>query len=317
MITAQEVREEAQKIFGNCDDATLLRRVDQAVHTLAHKGDYDLLLGEMDICVDCKSCVTLPAEIATPLAINVNGFPAAGRDRWFNYHLNGPGDACGPSCHWTWKDGAESPLFQELTAPSKLIAFVTREEDADSELIVYGYDDQNNFIRTKEGDTWVDGYRVPTIFGYAVPDADAPYFARIVRIKKAATVGTIRLTSLDVSATTGTLIGFFQHNETDPLYRKIQISRPAKWVRVAFRRRTFKVTGWDQVIPFYSTFPLEEMLRALKCYKDEDIVGGQGHEATAARLLTEEQSARTPPVSYPMQFADQNLIADKNDDIEL
>jgi len=317
MLIVADIYPDIQKIFGTCDEESLLKQITDVVALLANKGDIDPLLGEMDICVDSEKCVTLPAEVEVPLAVNVNGRPGMGRDRWFNFHLNGPGDCgehCTP-CQFYWQDGAETPLFRELAAASKLVAFVDKVEDANAELRVYGYDANNVFIRTQENGVWVDGYRVPTIFGFAMPEAGAPYFSRIVRIKKARTVGPIRLTSLDVSATTGTLIGMYQFDETDPIYRRIKLSKPAKWVRVAYRKRRFKIVNQQQVLPMTSRRAIIEMARAIKAYDNDDIATGQGHEATATRFIMEEQERRTPPVDFPMQYAAGNLIADKCDEL--
>lgn len=316
MIEVADIYDDAKKIVGTCDDPTLFRRISEAVEVLANKGDFDPLLGEMDICAD-DTCVTLPREVEMVMAVNLNGHPTIGRDRWFNYHINGPGMRSRDQVHgWSWIDGAESPVFRELKAPSKLIAFVQRQEDAGQELRVFGWDSNNNWIRTQEDGKWVDGYRVPTIFGYAMPEADAPLFARIARVKKAVTVGTIRLTSLEISATTGTLIGQYDYDETDPLYRRIAMPRRARWVRIAFRRRVFKITSTAGVIPLHSTVAILEMMRALKAYGDDEVTLGQGHEATAERFITEEQASRNPPVNMPIQVNPYNQIVDPYDQLD-
>lgn len=314
MIQVSDIYDDARNIVGTCDDATLFRRISEAVEALANKGDFDPLLGTVEICTQ-ESCVTLPREIENVMAVNINGNPSIGRDRWFNFHLNGPGDRPSQNCRWSWQDGAESPVFRELRTPSKLVAFVSNIEDQGKELRAYGYDTNNQWIRTKEGDKWTDGYRVPTIFGFAMPELDAPIFARVTRVRKAVTVATVRLTSLDISDMTGTLIGQFDYDETDPLYRRIQLQghHGARSVHVAFRRRVFKVTSQESVIPLHSTAAILEMIRAFKAYGDDNFAFAQGHEATAARLISEEQETRTPPVNMPIQINPAGSIVDNCD----
>lgn len=316
MFPVQDIYEDAKTIIGTCDDPTLLRRLTEAVELLANKGDFDPLIGVVDICVQ-DQCVTLPREIETPLAVNISGFPTVGRDFLFNFHLNGPGDHCRETCDWSWQDGGESPVYRELKVPSRLVAFVTDAEDADSELWVYGYDKNNVWIRTKEGSTWFDGYRVPTIFGVSVPDASAPEFARIVRVRKEITVAPIRLSSYDNSLTTGTLIGIYRHDETEPMFRKIKLNRGCVWARIAFRRRTFKLTSLEDLIPLHSSAAVLMMLRAVKAYgPDNDLAAGAGFEATAARWIAEEQETRQPPVVFPVQINPRNQLCDPRDGMD-
>lgn len=315
MFPVSDIFEDAQNIVGTCSRESILRRITSAVELLANKGDFDPLVGVVDICVQDR-CVALPREIETPLAVNISGHPTIGRDFLFNFHINGPGDNCRETCSWSWQDGGEASTYRELTTPSRLIAFVTNEEDENTELWAYGYDRDNKWIRTKEGDNWFDGYRVPTVFGYAIPDVGAPQFARVVRVRKALSTGVIRLSSYDSSLTTGTLIGIYQHDETEPSYRKIRLSRDCVWARIAFRRRTFKLTQLTDLIPLHSTEAVLMMLRAIKAYGDNNAVDGAAFEATAVRWITEEQETHTPPVTFPVQVNPRNNLVDHADDMD-
>ena len=60
---------EAKDVLGRCDDATVYRRITDAVRLANNQGKFDVALGQMDICV-CDGCVTLPAEVATVLAVD-------------------------------------------------------------------------------------------------------------------------------------------------------------------------------------------------------------------------------------------------------
>ncbi len=317
MFPVSYINDDVKKILGTCDEDTKFRRLNEAVELLANKGDWDPLLGRVDICVQDRF-LSLPREVETVISVNIGGRPAIGQDKLFNFHLNGPGDdGFNRTCRYTWKDGFDCPTFKDLQYPSKLVSRVFNAEDSGKELWVYGQDDLGNDIRTKEGDTWYDGYRVPTIFGYQVPDADAPLFRRVTRVRKADNfVSNVSLTSFDASLTTGTLIGMYQYDETEPLYRRIELSVGCKWARIAYRKNLFRLKSLNDLIPLHSSLAVLLALRAIKAYNSGDLGEGQGFEATATRFLAEEQETRTPPTTFPIQVDPRNLLQDKSDDVD-
>jgi hypothetical protein len=314
MIQVSDIYQDAKNIIGTCDDATLFRRISEAVEVLANKGDFDPLLGTVDIISDQRT-VAMPREVENVMAVNINGRSTIGRDRWFNFHVNGPGDL-GRPCQWQWQDGADSPLFRNLVGPSRLAAICTEEEDEESRLRAYGYDVDGKWIRTKEDGVWRDGWLVPVVFGFSIPDEESPLFARITRISRAQTVATVKLFAFEADATEGIAIGQYEFDETNPIYRRIELPRVATTVRVAFRRRVFKVTSQESVIPLHSTAAILEALRAFRAYSNDSIALAQAHEATAARLITEEQTTRTPPTTMPVQISPIGMVVDNWDNMD-
>lgn len=311
----QDVYTRAKLILGACSQTVLFDYLTEGVEVLANTGDFDPLLGYVDLCVQC-GLVTMPREVDTILSININGQPAIGRDALYRFHLNGPGD-CGANCRYAWEDRLTASTQAELTSPSKLISFVDEKEDAGKELWAYGFGDKGEWIRSKEGDVWIDGYRVPTIFGYAIPDSAASTFSRVVRVRKVETVGRLTLASFDVSSSTGTLIGLYDGDETNPEYRRIRLDGiNSGWVRVAYRKRIYKIKSMFDWIPLPSATALMMILRALKYYNERDLVNAMGFESTARRLLTEAHMAHTPPVSSPLQVNDRCGITDHRDQLE-
>ncbi len=310
MIEVSDIFDDAVRILGTCDETFVFRRITQAVEALANSGQWDPLTGYADLCVsDCY--VTLPGEIETPLAINIGGHPSVGRDTLFSFHLNGPGDGWGQSCRWEWIDRGDVCTYRELIAPSKLVAFVQRPEDANSELWVYGRNDQNQILRSTDATgALVDGYQVPTIYGYAVPDSGAPTVTRITRVRKANTAGQIRLSSYDNATNTGTLLGIYEHYETEPIYRRIKLSTNCAWIRMAYRKRTTKITRRTDHIPLHSSYAVLLMLRALKHYDEGALANAVGFEANAVRFLNNEEVTRNPPgVESPLQVDNRSWAA--------
>lgn len=313
-VAVSDIYDDVQSILGSCDEKYLFRKVTDAVEVLSNTGDFDPLIGFVDICVS-DQIVTMPREIDTILAVNIGGRPAIGRGMGFRFHLNGLGD-CQTPCDWSWDDQGLVPTYLDLQTPSKLVADVIHEQDEGAELWVYGFNDSGLWVRTKENNVWKDGYRVPTIFGYSLPDTNAPLFSRVIRVRKSVTTGAIRLSSFELSATTGTFLGTFAHDETDPQYRRIRLGRCVDWIRVMFRRRVYKVTSKDDLVPLPSQASLLMMVRAMKYYDEGDLARGSGCEATARRWITEAASAHGTDLNMPIQVNDRADVFDKRDDID-
>ena len=308
-ITVADIYQQARRIFGSCDQATLFDHITDAIEILSNTGDFDPLLGYVDICTQRNKCVVMPREVDTVLALNIGGRPTVGRDQMFRYHFNGPGD-CQQSCDYSWLDGNRVPVYQPMAAPSKLVAFVERSEDAGKELWVYGTDVEGNQIRTFVNGEWVDGYQVPTLQSLALPDSGAPEFMHVTRVRKEITAGSIRLSSYDNTSTTGTLLGLYQWDETEPSYRKVELSQCVDFIRVAFRRSVFKVQSMNDVLPVLSRVAVLFMLRALKFYDESDLARGERYELNARRYIIEAAEVHQSNVTMPPIINDVPSITD-------
>ncbi len=311
MFLADHILDDAKTILGFNRPDKLFLWITDAVELLAQKGEIDPLVGFVDICID-NGCITLPREIETVLACNIGGRPALGHDQLFSFHLNGPGDFKTP-CNYSWDDSGLHPVYRDLRCPSKVVAFLDNTEDDGKKVRIFGYDDQQRPLRTKIGEEWQDGYLVPTIYGYALPEAGAPTISRITGIVKDVTAGNIRLSSFDSSTSTGTLLGVFEPDETVPQYRRLKVNSSCGWIRICYRKRSAQVRSANDRILLHSRPALLLALHALKFYRDSDIANGQAFEANATRLLTEREATLTGVGGSPIQVEDRNSISDKGD----
>jgi hypothetical protein len=315
MMLVSEIFDEAKEIFGHCNEPKLLRQISEAVLLLTDKGEIDPLVGYVDICVSDK-CITLPREVETVLAVNIGGRPALGHDELFSFHLNGPGDF-DISCNFDWFNTGSFPTYRDLSCPSKLIAFLDKEEDEGATLRVFGFDDQNRPLRTQVNGVWEDGLLVPTIFGYALPASTDPKVSRITDIVKSRTAGNIRLSSIDSSTSSGTLLGVFEPDELHPRYRRIRISQGSDWARVCYRKRSADVFSQSDRILIHKRLALILAMHAVKKYREQDLGLAMQFEAQATRLLSERESVLTAPVGNPIQVEDRNgMKMSGEDDID-
>ncbi len=326
MFRVDDIYDEAKKIIGVCDDVKLFRWLGDAASIIVNKADLEGLKGYLDICTrgcncrdgvhhrDCGSkCVALPREVETVIAVNIQGRPALGFGQLFSFHLNGPGDIK-RTCDFSWMDeGNNHATYRDLIIPAKLVAYLNTPEDNGKQLIVFGYDSNGNVLRRQVSGNWIDGYQVPTIYGVAVPDLEAPIIARITSIYKEPTVAQVRLSTIDDSGLTGVLLGVYEPDETLPQFRRIKLNRACNWVRVAYMKAspTFK-SRFDH-IPLHSRIGFLLAVQARKQYADLQLAEAHAFEADAARLEIEAQQKLDAPLMFPIQVMDRNNLKDQSD----
>ena len=329
MFTVDDIYDEAKKIIGACDDVKLFRWLGDSVTLISNKGDFEGWKGYLDICThgcSCngtsvcnnpagcgRKCLSLPREVEMVIGVNIGGQPVLGRDQLFSFHLNGPGD-CKTICEWAWNDqGGFHPTYKDLIHPAKLVAYLQTPEDNGKLLVVYGYDQFGNVLRRQENGIWKNGYRVPTIFGVAVPDDEAPLIARITGITKDRSVGSMRLSTTDDSGATGQLLSILEPDETLPQYRRIQLNRSCSWVRLAYRKINPIFFSRADHIPLSSRVGFLLAVQARKMYSELQIPEAHSYEADAARLELEAQQMKEPPLFHPVQVVDMSNPRDKHD----
>jgi len=327
MFQLNEVWDELKGIIGRCDDERAFRWAGDALSLIVSKSDVEGLKGTLDICSagcscsgerpcsqNCgRMCLTMPREVATVLAVNIGGRPALGYAQLFNFHLNGPGD-CRIACDWSWQDlGAFYSTFRDLLTPAPLVAYLQTPLDNNKQLIVYGYDSNGQVLRREVNGVWQNGILIPTIYGSAIPDADAPDVARITGIFKEPTVGSVRLSTIDDSGATGVLLGVFEPDETVPQYRRIQLNRCCKWARVTYLKNALTFSSRYDHVPLWSRRGFLLAVSAVKKYSEEQLDLAHAFEADAARLEIEAQQKLEAPLFFPIQVVDRNSLRDKDD----
>jgi hypothetical protein len=311
MFRVADVAEEARQIIGACNEAKLFRWLGDTVTMIANKGDFEGFKAWLDICTSGDGqCITLPREVETVIAVNIGGRPTLGFGTLFNFHLNGMGD-CRRGCDWSWQDqGAWHFTYRDITEPKKLVAQLQTAEDNNKELIVYGYDSDGNKLRRLVDNVWVDGVLIPTVYGVAVPDVEAPVVARITGIFKERTAGSIKLSTQD-----NILLGVYEPDEEIPQFRRIRINKSSEWVRIAYVRKNPVFTSLYDHVPLRSRVGFLLGLQARKHYASDKLAEAQAYEVNAVRLELEAQSKAEPNTTVsPIQVMDgsQSLV-DKSD----
>lgn len=330
MFRVTDIYDEARKIIGACDDTKLFRWLTDAVSLISNKEDLEGWKGYLDICTaGCSSCdgatqcnnpagcgrrcVALPREVETVLGVNIGGQPVLGYNQLFSFHLNGPGD-CRTICEWAYRDqGKMHCTYRDLPHSSQLVAYLQTPADNGKQLVVFGYDDKGNVLRRQVNGVWQNGYQLPTIYGLAIPDSAAPTIARITGIYKDPTVGSVRISTIDDSGSTGVLLTVMEPDETLPEYRRIQLNRSCNWVRIAFRKTNPVFSSLYDHIPLKSRVGFLIAVQARKHYADNQIAEAHSFEADAVRMELEAQQMCEAPNYMPPQIIDMSNPRDKYD----
>lgn len=315
--------------MGICDDLKKYRWAADVVTMIANKADLEGWKLTLDVCTagcacstggSCSSnpcgrrCITLPREVQTVIAVNIGGRPALGFGQLFNFHLNGPGDGC-QSCDWSWQDqGYWHSTYKDIISPSQLVTHLQGPEDNGKLFIVYGFDADGNKLRREECNQWLDGIRLPTIYGYSIPDSTAPFVARITGIYKDETAGTVRLATTDSAGTSGVNLGVYEPTERTPELRRIILNRACSWVRVACIKSNPSFSSRFDHVPLQSRVGFLLGVQARKAYAALQLAEAHSYESDSARLELEAQQKLEPPTYMPLQVIDRaGSLRDKND----
>jgi hypothetical protein len=314
MFIDQPLVDDLKGVLGKCSNDAFYRRVTDAVKLANNKAKVnDWNVGLMDICV-CDGCVTLPADVATVISVNVDGSPMLMRDQWFQFHINGTGtdqyapwgyvDELGPVC-----------TYRDPSAPVQLVA--ETENPLDSNVVtlrVFGWDENGKRIYT-EGSNGVleDGFLVPVIYGFSAPNPSAPSIARIDRIKKSESNGFIRLIAIDPDdGTSHTQIGHYMPWETQPSYRRIRVP-DRTWLRIKYRRLDVPVRGIGDWINIENREALMLILRSVKLRADGQIDQARIYENEGVRMLSEEAEVLRPNAISPPQIIVDSTMGGGNE----
>lgn len=315
MLIVSDIADEIRRVLGQCDDSELFARLNEAVDELSAEGNWNPAIGTMDICTyGCD--ITLPDDVEVPLAINVGGRPADFRNKWFEFHLNGPGSqCCQSSCNYSWTDKGEFPTFRDPVKSSLIAAYPAMAEDLGASIRVYGYDSMNKWIMEEDcNGVLQDGFDVPILYGPGSGTPGAMRVKRITRIAKPVTNGFVRLVALDPGVASGsTLLGLFRPSTTNPSFRRISVSGAGcqtlcdctstrTWVRMKYSRRNIKITSLTDPIFLSSVTAIKQMVQAIKKYEADLGDESEKYRELAKGSLQRHQKRQNGPNQIKIVF---------------
>jgi hypothetical protein len=317
-LIAADVMDDVFELFGPIGQAKAFDRITDVLEMLDNKSEvWEGKEGYVDLTLTRGGLATLPRYIFRPVKINLGGQPLRARNRWFEFHLNGPGSCHGPECRY-WDDVGKVVTIEDPCEPFRLVAINDIDQDDGATVRVYGYDEQGKWIRTPNPDLesdekYIDGVVLTAAWANTLPDPQTPLFSRIERIIRDKTDGYQKLLAYTESQSEPIQVGYYYPDETEPNYSRIKLpfeqglnfSGPVQnmWVRMRYLKRDLKISSLTDPLHLSSRLAVVEGLRALRAKKD-DLAKAEGYEASAVRYLMEAESARNPALQYSVEFAE-------------
>lgn len=300
-IIVGDIYDDASDIFGAVSKEKVFDRVSDAIDLLSSKCNWDGMTGTLDICCanDCE--YTLPDFVETVLKVNFGGLPTLGQNKWFEFHLNGPGSCSNMLGYgqWTWGDKGSYPTFKDIKRPSQLVVSLSDASDNNIQIRVKGWNEKGERVYT-DGQ---DGYVPPAVYGVPMPDVNCPRFSRIESIRaESEPIGYLKVSALDVGTPEGTLLTILEPGQVQTNFRRIRVPGRIQTIRVLFRKKTRRVRSYNDLIPLSSKMAIIMAMKAVNAYKKDDVESGMAFEQTATRILEEEQNSRNPQADFPIEI---------------
>lgn len=292
---------------GNCDQAQVFSYLTDALKLISDKAHYDFTLGTLDITV-CDACVTLPEFVKTVLAVTTCGEPSYLRDSWYQFHQNGWGSQNWTSCGHVDETGSFC-TFRDPVAASQLVAVVDETSDNNKEVRVFGWDINGERIWSDgPNGTRLDGFLVPTIAGYPLPNPNVPLIARVDRISlQLPRKGMIRLVAVDPAntdtATNKTLIGAYEPTLQYPSYRRIRLGSSNAWARIKYRKQDATIRALTDWIEVDNKLAILLACQAVKHMRSGRYDIGNAALAQATMMLSDGQNVLTTPTAIGPQIS--------------
>lgn len=222
-LTLGAARSTIARVLGVCEsDARVPDYLNQAVERLLPRGKWVGTFQRFRFCTS-NSCITLPRHFETVEAFAICNFPGVVRNEFFefqgtSYGILGPDDCLGS----TLVPRGLSPTFDDFFGTTqKAKVYCDVQEATGAYILLQGFDQNFNWIRTQVGGTWIDGERVLLTTS---PQISVNYFTSITAVQKPITNGSVRIYSYDVpSGANVKAISIYEPDETLPQYRRYMI----------------------------------------------------------------------------------------------
>lgn len=276
------------------DDAKVVSFINEAQQRLLQRPEKFWGTYARYRCNVYGKCLTWPRHFATLELAAVNNTPVVVRNLWFEFLESGWGIRDCDSCDLQMLDKGNSASFEDICGTHKKIkVYCDVPETSGSRILLQGYDQSGNWIRTLDAGTWVDGEYV--LLNAATPQMTANVFSAYTGAIKPLTNGTVRLYEYDTTTATQRPIAIYEWDEEVPNYRRSFI--PGLTFNATTGYATVEVIAKLDHIPvrndndylIIGNIPaLKEMCLAIKHYEENAVQLGQLAEARAVQLMKNE-----------------------------
>lgn len=225
-LTLGATRPTIARVIGTCQsDARVVSYLNEAQERLIPKGKWVGTLVRYRVCLN-NSCITIPRQVETIEAWALCNFPGTVRNAFYEFVENGPGlrtDKCG-SPHQLIDRGTAC-VFNDMSGSNSFVNVQSAvAEAADARILIRGYDQNAQWIRTQEpaaSGTWIDGEYVAI---NTTGTRSVNKFSSVTETIKPVTKGPVNLYEWPQALGANfQQIAYYESDETIPIYRRYLI----------------------------------------------------------------------------------------------
>ena len=212
-------------------DTRVVDYINEAQDRLMYKGKWPGTYVRYEL-IESNGAITWPRQLETIEAVAISGASGKVRDSWYEFLESGPGllDTANNDA-LTLIDRGEAPSFQDILIEDdkeKLLRVkYTDGETATATIILQGYDENGDWVRSVDGGNVIDGVKV-TLTGGALQPTTGLYildttqkFTELSAVIKDVTKYPVKLFEIESEGTvTERALGHYEPDETKPHYRR-------------------------------------------------------------------------------------------------
>ena len=218
-LTLGDIRKNIATVLSmGSTDARVVGYENEAQERLLYKGKWVGTYAKYAVATS-NGTITWPRQLETIEAVAVSDTPGIVRNEWYEFLENGPGlrdSADGDDL--TLIDRGEAAVFSDIDGSNKRLRLHTAvSADAGKKVLLQGYDQNGDWVRTLEDGSYIDGEYVTLTSSYG---ETLNIFTELVAAQKPKTEGNITVKEYDTSTTTERAIATYEPSETRPSYRR-------------------------------------------------------------------------------------------------
>lgn len=224
-LTYGDIKEGMAKVLSlPAADSRVIKYVNEAQERLVYKGKWQGTYQRYAV-TNSNGTITWPRQLETIEAVAVDDTPAIIRNEWYEFLESGvglrdstDGDAL------TLIDRAEAVSFSDIDGLDKKLKVVTKSDtDAGKTMILQGYDENGDWIRTQDGSSHIDGEKVTLVASSSSVITNSKFSALSGVIRDKTNYNVLLKEYATVGGTDRT-ISEYEPTETRPTYRRSLIA---------------------------------------------------------------------------------------------
>lgn len=293
-LTLADIKTPISKVLGMAStDSRVVDYINEAQERLLYKGKWPHTYARYRVESE-DGMITWPRQLETIEAFAIDDVPGVVRNRWYEFLESGPGlieksDGIGRQL----LDQDVAAVFSDITGTGKRLRLhtdtLTASVDSGTKVLLQGYNDDGEWIRTQDGSNYVDGEYVTLTTSYV---ETVNNFISLRGVQKPDTKGNVTVKELNVSAGTVRTIAVYEPLENLPTYRRSMIPGVTT-------SSTITITGKLRFIPAENDIDwlhinnqpaLKLMVMAIRKEENNIIEEAVAYEARAVQALNDQLS---------------------------